>query len=839
MVGIVLVSHSRALAKAALSLVRQVASPQVQIEIAAGTGNDHAEFGTDATEISAAIQLVFNPQGVLVLMDLGSAILSAETALELLPVEIAAGVRLCPAPFVEGAIAAAIQAGLNSDINIVYAEAVAALRPKHDQLELAVDKTANSDVAQVVNASGSSSITVTIRNKHGLHLRPAARFVQIASAYNVDVVVQRADSSGPTVSGKSLSQLMSLGVSQGDVITITAKGKDSADAIRALNNVVSLNLNESEAEPVADVSRPPVSASVGGLPLGSYVIPVSEGIAIGHMHRYVPASPVPTVPTTQPKTFAPDVEWTRLQRAIQQVDESISARATRLIALGDARASDIFQAHRVILQDEALLAHAHDAITQKGLRAEAGLQSAVEHIVAQYRALPDSYLSQRAGDVMDVGAQVLLRLSDTEQKVIEPDGVPVIEVADDFTPTAVAEMAAEQVGGLISLAGSANSHAAILARALGVPAVAGAAAAMNIDSIEGATVAFDGATGELWVDPAQETIQLLNQKRDQWDKRRLELMQASQPLSRTRDGRRIEIAANLSGFADARLAVAQGAEAVGVLRTEFLYLTRTVAPSEDEQVTALRQIAVWMEGRPVIVRTLDVGGDKILPYLTMPVEANPFLGVRAIRLSLQHQDLFTTQLRAILRAGIGHDLRILLPMVTLVEELKLVRQLIERAHETLSTEGVEHAWPVQVGIMVETPAAALMATALAPYTDFYSIGTNDLTQYTLAAERGNSQLAQFSDALHPAVLRLIDEVTRVTHQHGKWVAVCGEMASEPVAIPILIGIGVDELSMNINAIPLAKSIVRNVELVAAQALARAALKAASAAEVRALTPHSF
>ncbi|HEY3289080.1 MAG TPA: phosphoenolpyruvate--protein phosphotransferase, partial [Anaerolineae bacterium] len=564
------------------------------------------------------------------------------------------------------------------------------------------------------------------------------------------------------------------------------------------------------------------------------VAPISDGIAIGPLHPYESMTPFHTA-TPQLTTAPADVEWSRLQDAIKSVDQNLVKRANQLQSSGDVRAGDIFLAHRSILQDEELQALAREAITQRGMAVEAGWQDAIENIARLYRELPEKYMNQRTVDVMDVGAQVLLRLSGVELHRVELASEHSIVVAVDFTPSDVADLVGHHAGGLISLAGSANSHAAILARALGIPAVAGAAALLELDDVEGATAAIDGATGELWINPSEETVERLRQKQARRQKRRLELLQSSQQLSRTRDGRRIEIAANLSGFADARLAVEQGAEAVGVLRTEFLYLTRVNAPSEDEQVSAMRQIAGWMQGRPVIVRTLDVGGDKSLPYLALPVEANPALGVRGIRQSLLHVDVFMTQLRAILRAGVGHELRILLPMVTLVEELNKARQLIERAHVNLVSEGIEHAWPIQVGIMVELPAAALMAKPLEPYADFYSIGTNDLTQYTLAVERGNAALAQISDGLHPAVLRLVDEVVRVAHQHGKWVSVCGELAADPAAIPVLIGLGVDELSMSINAIPLAKSIVRGVDTVVAQILARKALNATSASEVRELT----
>jgi phosphoenolpyruvate-protein phosphotransferase len=288
---------------------------------------------------------------------------------------------------------------------------------------------------------------------------------------------------------------------------------------------------------------------------------------------------------------------------------------------------------------------------------------------------------------------------------------------------------------------------------------------------------------------------------------------------------------------DAKAALSNGAEGIGLLRTEFLYLTRQTPPSEQEQIESLSQIGQAMAAdgvtdRPIIVRTLDAGGDKALPYITFPEEANPFLGVRAIRLSLRNPDLFTTQLRAILRAGEHFSFRIMFPMVTNLEEVLEARRLLEETHQALERKGLPHRWPVETGIMVEVPAAAILAPILAAHVDFFSIGTNDLTQYTMAAERGNTALSEMADALHPAVLRLIQTISIAAHQHGKWVGVCGELAGDPLAVPMLVGLGVDELSMNPGAIPRAKAILRAIDLPEAQELSVRALELSTPEEVR-------
>ncbi len=311
-------------------------------------------------------------------------------------------------------------------------------------------------------------------------------------------------------------------------------------------------------------------------------------------------------------------------------------------------------------------------------------------------------------------------------------------------------------------------------------------------------------------------------------------MDASHVPAVTRDGRRLEVFANIGNIQDAHAAIKNGAEGIGLLRTEFLFLTRETPPGEAEQMVALRQIGETMGDRPVIVRTLDVGGDKAVPYIQLPLESNPYLGVRAIRMSLRNPELFNVQLRAILRAAADFRFRIMFPMIANIDEVRQARALLEKAHQQLLDEKLSHAWPIETEIMVEIPSAALMSRSLAREVDFFSIGTNDLTQYTLAAERGNPLLSDLSDAMHPAVLRLIGEVAEAAHNVGKWVAVCGELGGDPLAAPVLIGLGMDELSLNPGGIPRTKSVVRCIETAAARILAQQVLKAENVVAARSL-----
>ncbi|HEY3340572.1 MAG TPA: phosphoenolpyruvate--protein phosphotransferase, partial [Anaerolineae bacterium] len=832
MVSLVIVSHSRALAEAVVALARQMAAPGVDIAIAAGIGAAHDEFGTDAVEISAAIQSVNSADGVAVLMDLGSAILSAEMALELIPAEIRAHVQLCPAPFVEGTLAGAVQASLGSSLEIVCSEAAHALVPKQEQLATSSDvpaqPNATTNPPNEPSPTQRHEVTVTLHNAHGLHARPAARFVQLAAGYDADIRVHKQGARTPPASARSLNRLATLGAVAGDQLVMQATGPQAAAALEALRALVESGFGEAEAtenpwNPLPNEVQP----GSGGLAKIVQASPISPGIGVGPLRRYEMHLPAPI--EADAPLQDPQVEWRHLQQTLEWVKHDIAQRHNSLPA--GAPQAGIFDAHRLILSDDALLERVQQLIQSDFLPAARAWHTAIIEVADTYRALPDVYMQQRAADVLDVGAQVLAQLTVNSADLQVTLSEPSVLAATEFTPTQVVQLDRTQVLALISSAGSANSHASILARALGIPAVAGAG--QPIDELaDGTLVGVDGSSGAIYISPSLSVVHELEQRRARWLEQQQLLREASHVLTYTQDGRRVEIAANLSGLADAQVAIDNGAEVVGVLRTEFLYLTRATAPSEEEQMAALKQIASSLQGRAIIVRTLDVGGDKQIPYLSMPVEANPYLGVRAIRLSLQQPEIFTTQICAILRAGADAELRILLPMITLREELTQAHELINAAHQALQAAGLIHRWPVQVGIMVETPAAALMAHALADQVDFFSIGTNDLTQYTLAAERGNPQLASYSDSLHPAVLRLIQQVVIAAHEHGKWAGVCGEIAADPLAAPVLVGLDVDELSMNVASIPQVKAVVRQLQMPAAHTLAQAALACATTRDVR-------
>lgn len=554
-------------------------------------------------------------------------------------------------------------------------------------------------------------------------------------------------------------------------------------------------------------------------------LPASSGVALGPAWWFRRAERAPL----RARGEDPAAERARLEAARQRA-------AAELAALQEANRDRlspeelaIFEAQALMLQDPELLARVEEALAG-GASAEAAWSQAVEAFAAQLAALPDPYFQARAADVRDIGNRVLRHLLGAPEPSPMP-GHPVVVVADDLLPSETVSLDPQRVLAFVTEGGGPTAHAAILARRLGVPAVVAVGSALR-EVPDGAMLLVDGEAGWVELEPTPEAIHQAQERQARWQAARAQAEAAAHAPALTRDGVRIEVAANVGSLEDAREAFQRGADGIGLLRTEFLYLGRERAPTEEEEIAVYRALLEAMGGKPVVVRTLDVGGDKPLPYLPMPAEANPFLGVRGVRLSRRHPELLRRQLRALLRAGAGFPLRIMFPMVSTVEEIRWLRAFVEEVRSELAAEGHPLPEDLQVGMMVEVPAAALLADRFLPWVDFFSIGTNDLTQYTLAADRTNPAVAGMADGLHPAVLRLIRSVTAAAEGTGKWVGVCGELAGDPQAVPVLIGLGVQELSVNPVRVPEVKAAVRRWSLAEARALAEEALRQEDALAVR-------
>lgn len=820
MVGIVLVTHSAELAESVLRLAQQMTQGKAPIAVAGGIDDPNNPFGTDAMRVLEAIKSVYSEEGVVVLMDLGSALMSAEMALEFLPEEKRSKVVLCDAPLVEGAIAAAVQSVAGADLQRVVAEARGALSAKAAQLQ---PEAIFAPAEVPVSVEQWQEIRLVVRNRLGLHARPAAQFVSTASQFQASITVRNLTRGTGPVNAKSINQVATLGVRQGHEIAISASGRDAEEALVALRELVESGFGELEEVPEPllrpAVEAPPTKGELKG-------IAASPGIAIGPAFIYRPTPPEVPRHTIED----PNDEWQRLQEAIKAAKEEIKLLRTQATARIGGYEAAIFDAHLLFLEDPALVELARQHIFQKRVNAEAAWKEAIDETVASYEALDDPYLKARAIDVADVGQRVLRLLAGVVHKPIELP-YPSVLVAVDLTPSDTAQLDPSRILGICTERGGATSHSAILARALGIPAVVGVGPILMFIP-EGATLALDGHQGRVWVNPPQEVLSELEEKHHRWLIQRQRAKEKGQRPAVTKDGCRIEVVANIGGLADARIALEYGAEGVGLLRTEFLYLDRKTAPTEEEQLAAYFAIAEVMGQRPLVIRTLDIGGDKPLPYLKMEHEPNPFLGCRGVRLYFEHPQILKTQLRAILRASPGHNIKIMFPMVASISELRKVREILEETKREMREEKIPFNENIEVGIMVEIPSAALMAEHFANEVDFFSIGTNDLSQYTMAADRTNARVSALADAFNPAVLRLIHQVIEAAHAAGIWVGVCGEIAGNPLAVPLLVGLGVDELSVNPPFIPEIKQIISFLTMEEARAIALEALKLRSPEEVR-------
>ncbi len=665
------------------------------------------------------------------------------------------------------------------------------------------------------------SARIALANAHGLHARPAKILAQLAKSFDGDIRVRIVDGAVGAVSVKSLSKLLSLGARRGQVLEFVAEPAIAGDALPALLAAVQEGLGE-EVEPLPAASaqaavvdlEPALSAPLAGSQIQA--IAAAPGIAIGPAHIQV------LQPFDYPlRGESSSIERQRLHTSLADVRRDIQG----LIERSQAKAiREIFITHQEMLDDPELTDDV-DTRLKQGESAEAAWMSVIEAAAKQQESLQDALLAERAADLRDIGRRVLAQLCGVE--TVQEPSEPYILVMDEVGPSDVARLDPARVAGILTARGGATAHSAIVARALGIPALVGAGPAVLLLAA-GTPLLLDGQRGRLHVDADAATLQRATVERDTREQRlQAASAQRHQPAL-TRDGHAVEVFANIGESAGVASAVEQGAEGIGLLRTELIFMAHPQAPDEATQEAEYRRVLDGLGGRPLVVRTLDVGGDKPLPYWPIAEEENPFLGVRGIRLTLQRPQIMEAQLRALLRSADNRALRIMFPMVGSVDEWRAARDMTERLRLEIPVADL------QLGIMIEVPSAALLAPVLAKEVDFFSVGTNDLTQYTLAIDRGHPTLSAQADGLHPAVLQLIDITVRAAHAHGKWVGVCGELAADPLAVPVLIGLGVDELSVSARSIPEVKARVREFSLSQAQSLAQQALAVGSPAEVRAL-----
>jgi multiphosphoryl transfer protein len=845
-VGIVVVSHSAKLAEAVAELAREMAGPELRLALAGGVDDPDSPLGTDAMRVLAAIEEVDGDDGVLVLMDLGSAVLSAELALDLLAEEQRDRVVLCDAPLVEGLIAAAVQAAAGAAMDRVVAEARDGLAGKRGHLgsdDMDEGPGPVGTEAEEAGPSGdddapTSERRLTVTNRLGLHARPAGRIVGLLAGHEAAVTLENVDTGRGPVRADSLNAIVTLGVRQGHELVARGRGRDAAAALDALAELAEARFGD---PPDADVPAP---ASTGGSSPerdaserdASHGDPATlngragaPGLARGEVHRLTSS-----VAASLPERTVDDVEaeQVRLHGALERAAEGLRAAQAGLTGNADPAAADILEAQLLLLADPLLVEDALEHIADHALDAARAWQRAVTAVAASYRDLDDPYLAERAADVEAIGVEVLRHLlGGDEVATTAPSGVVV---AQDLSPAETARLDPGRVEAIVTAGGSPTGHAALIARSLGIPSVVGVGPqALRIE--DGITIVVDGDRGVVELAPGADRLSEVERIVAERATVREEARVAAQRPARTTDGTAVEVLANVGSADDARRAHEAGADGIGLLRSELLFLDRPDAPDEAEQCALYEKICIAMQGRPVVLRTLDVGGDKPLPYVPDAGELNPFLGVRGLRLALAHPErLLLPQLRAALRVAASHPLRLMVPMVTTLAELQAVRTLVDQARTELVDRGGPVAEHLAIGTMVEVPALALRAEELVTEVDFLSIGTNDLTQYVLAAERGNAGVDHLADPLDPAVLRLVAGVCEAATGVGVPVAVCGGVASDPAAVAVLLGLGVRELSVPATDVPIIKQQVRLTELSDSVGLAGEALAARSAAEVREL-----
>ncbi|MHD0398091.1 phosphoenolpyruvate--protein phosphotransferase [Staphylococcus simulans] len=493
----------------------------------------------------------------------------------------------------------------------------------------------------------------------------------------------------------------------------------------------------------------------------------------------------------------------------------------------------IFDAHLLVLEDPELIQPIEEKIKNENVNAAQALTDVSNQFITIFESMDNEYMAERAADIRDVSKRVLAHILGVDLPNPSIIDESVVIIGNDLTPSDTAQLNKQYVQGFVTNIGGRTSHSAIMSRSLEIPAVVGTKT-ITEEVEAGDIIIVDGMTGDVIINPSDEVVAQYQEKRDNFFKDKQELQKLRDAESVTEDGHHVELAANIGTPNDLPGVIENGAEGIGLYRTEFLYMGRDQMPTEDEQFEAYKTVLETMEGKRVVVRTLDIGGDKELPYLDLPEEMNPFLGYRAIRLCLDQPDIFRPQLRALLRASVYGKLNIMFPMVATIQEFRDAKALLEEERQNLKNEGVEVSDDIELGIMVEIPSTAALADVFAKEVDFFSIGTNDLIQYTMAADRMSERVSYLYQPYNPAILRLVQRVIEASHAEGKWTGMCGEMAGDQTAVPLLLGLGLDEFSMSATSILKARRLIRNLSEAQMKDLAAKAVNCATSEEVVAL-----
>lgn len=562
-------------------------------------------------------------------------------------------------------------------------------------------------------------------------------------------------------------------------------------------------------------------------------IAASEGIAIAKVYKMHHEALVVIKRTITDV----DKEVERFEKAIAVSINDLEKLKNETLVNIDQEHAAIFDAHIQMLKDPELIDSVKTGIANDKINAEYVVREVTDRFISIFHAMENTYMKERAADVEDVAKRLQMNLLGIKSKSLADINEEVIVVAKDLTPSDTAQINKKYVMGFVTNIGGCTSHSAIIARTMEIPAVVGAKGIFESVN-DGDMVIIDGINGEVIIHPSQSEIETYKERSMAYEQQKALWSNVKDKPSRSLDGRLVELAANIASTNDLDTVICNGGDGIGLFRTEFLYMGRNSLPTEEEQFEAYKRVLEAMQGKPVVIRTLDIGGDKELPYLNIPKEMNPFLGYRAIRLCLDQPEILKTQLRALLRASIHGNLKIMFPMIATINELRRAKQILVETKEALILEGVEISSHIEVGIMVEIPSVAVAAKQFAKEVDFFSIGTNDLIQYTFAADRMNENVSYLYQPYNPSLLSLIKMVIDAAHEEGKWVGMCGEMAGLQMALPLLLGLGLDEFSMNATGILPARYTIGKMNTSAASELAQKALNMSTSEEVLDLV-HQF
>ncbi len=555
-------------------------------------------------------------------------------------------------------------------------------------------------------------------------------------------------------------------------------------------------------------------------------IAASNGIVIAKAYRLME----PDLTVTKNTISDIDTELIRLDEAVKKAQTELETIREKVKTEQGEDKAAIFDAHILVLNDPELLGAVQDKVKSEKINSEFAMREIADMFITMFEQMDNEYMKERAADIRDVTKRVISHLLGVQIPNPSMIAEEVIVVSEDLTPSDTAQLNREFVKGFTTDIGGRTSHSAIMARSLEIPAVVGTKQATEMIQ-NGDMIILDGLKGEVHINPTPELIEEYKKAADEYALQKLEWAKLVNEKTVTEDGHQVELAANIGTPKDLEGVKANGAEAVGLYRTEFLYMGRDNLPSEEEQFESYKAVLEGMDGKPVVVRTLDIGGDKELPYLDLPKEMNPFLGFRAIRLCLEELPIFRTQLRALLRASVYGNLRIMFPMIATLDEFRSAKKVLEEEKAKLIQEGIEVSDSIQLGIMVEIPSTAVIADQFAKEVDFFSIGTNDLIQYTMAADRMNERVSYLYQPYNPAILRLVKMVIDAAHKEGKWAGMCGEMAGDELAIPLLIGLGLDEFSMSATSVLRARSQIKTLSRTEMQELAEKAIQMQTAADI--------